>query len=237
MIALHRIIFICIVLSFYTNRTFSASASMLVSKANSSNFDCSSNPDAPKKRWKFGINAGLNISAFSDQIFKKPDTRLSHFLIPKVLHGFDTGIEIQYNFNPHISANSGINYRQKGMQYESNDVFRKVNYRANYLTFPLHFRYTRNSFFGELGAEMASLNSTATIIDGTRKNDDSIFKNSFDTLLNAGFGMTMGKHFALSVRLSKGLIGTANVIETDNEETIKYNKNISLQTGLTYYFN
>jgi Outer membrane protein beta-barrel domain len=204
-------------------------------------FSCLSGIYAQKKTWRFGLSMGSNISAFSDQIFKTVDTEVSHFIIPKVLYGGDISTEIHYIFNQHLSLNSGIAYRQKGIRYLGNDAFRVMDFRANYIAIPLQFRYTSEPLFYELGTELAYLHTMRTMADGVEQKGYSIFENPIDALINVGLGIVILERLSLSVRVSNGLIGTANQIETNNNniviKTTQYNKNLSLQIALAYYIN
>jgi hypothetical protein len=190
--------------------------------------------DPKKKLWEaIAILSGPNSSTLTGDNASEN----------KSLLGIHAGIGIQViNFSDALGIRSEIIYSQQGDKYSygENGYNSEIISRLNYLNLPvmLHYR-SKSGFFAEAGLQPGLLlsakeKSTTSGMGGGGAQTTDIKKelNSFALGVPIGAGFLFKKKFAVSARVTPGLL---NVDKKDGAFSDLTEKNLVLSARVSYF--
>jgi hypothetical protein len=178
----------------------------------------------------FGIFAGANMSYFTK-------TAYSSSMKQTGLIGAHIGVFAQKNLKNNLSGNATLGFSRKGM---TTTLQRGV--MLDYVNLASNLRYNHKLIFAEFGPELGFLVNSLTYSRVHSVFSKEEFNKLFgykklDLVANMAIGAWVTKTTSASFRVSKGFIGTSDVIYTNEDGEVtsveSSDKNLTFQLSIT----
>ena len=153
-----------------------------------------------EENFKFGIKGGINYAELLGRDAITVQDRKA---------GYSFGIYTNHKLSKNLKIQPEIIWALQGEEIED-----KGRYNITYINIPVMLKWHRNKFYTEIGPQFGIL----TINTSSKMPKDLQLENfeTFDLLLNAGFGYEISKDWTIGIRYSHGLTNLVQGLNLKN---------------------